>query len=1180
MADGLQPLLEKEDADWRRIYDVIAKRTVRWKFNIDIAKRLLDKWKDTYETFKEDAKKNGNQVKHIEGSIGLFTTQLAPLPSVKKKINRKMLDIVVMFLKNPKWQLTNSVRLLASSIIWQGLENRLMELLSAYDKWMKENDEFFRNPPTTDIIDEILEGTCREINSCKTWSKYSNILSRILSYAASQPLERENGYQENGYGATVSVILQNYLNTSDSQLDSDVCAKFVPHMLKLLNSASSDIFKLDILAAILKIANRQPEVIAPHLSAMIDWYLGNEDAELPAFIQIIQSTYPCNEEAVLEKLDPLVERAKEADDNYISYLLVLLEDVARHHPDRVKRYNALILESLETSDAMTVNSLKVLVVLSSNSPVEYVHLLDTLIQLTEKSNGQICHESNRVLANITINNETANRVLWNLFRTLETAQNEFYLPTLVLVKRVGENYKTELEKYENKIRIIARNTIAGVPELSQTILTIIDQTRVQKQSNNEYAAVDSHNGNENPRNEGIVSGTVSGHVTDKFEVNGSKVGGIDGYLQLCGWALLLSYAKVKIRVQDQDKIISEQEQRVVKQNLKIKDLERKLEEQGQKIAELSTTDISDWFPVVAKVMDPRANNDWRYMAIRLGYSFDDVQKWGASSHPAMEVLNDLYQRYDTQNDLQTTLALLASLRELYRHDAIEIIENALESVVGQVIQHQLKTIQTLPKVYIAHSTDDKDKAEMISRHIEMAGVKCSLKSYYGDDEDRGNEGENSDMYAAKLVLIVCTQKSLQKDIFSQAVKIATLLNKPVVFVLIESFTWSQDSNYSSYVRLPLFEFSNSQMKGDQSLWRSKVFTELLGEVIFYVSPDFNEATKDYRDWMIALNDIPVRNLTDLSSSSSESMQSATDIPPVLISYQWSMQHEAKQIYARLTKAGFSCWLDIFHLGGSECIYNKIEKLISGFKVVVMCVSRNFLSSKACRQLGNLVKVLQVPILPIQLEDISWPEEDALATLIQMNRCIDFTEEFGSSTNINDDRFGELLTRLREENFHKGDPSSPAVSRKAKTLARVNKSFTYVQKTVERKRMSLTGQSQIPAEMLPRRSRSHERFESVRNTPEAKRKSPYISRYTPLPNISSNGTTPLERLSVNHEVDEHTHRDLNSEDKDSLLLNIKLPNGTRLRRYFRQTDTLEQLLSYTESHAHAGITRLEITLWKS
>lgn len=88
-----------------------------------------------------------------------------------------------------------------------------------------------------------------------------------------------------------------------------------------------------------------------------------------------------------------------------------------------------------------------------------------------------------------------------------------------------------------------------------------------------------------------------------------------------------------------------------------------------------------WSRDVSKILNPEHEYDWRYLAIRLGYSGEDVRNWALSPDPTMAILAEWYT---THKSSDATYAILTALQDMGRTEAAEIVEKALEEA-GKVV---------------------------------------------------------------------------------------------------------------------------------------------------------------------------------------------------------------------------------------------------------------------------------------------------------------------------------------------------------------------------------------------------------------------------------------------------------------------------------------------------------------
>ncbi|CAD5120087.1 DgyrCDS8667 [Dimorphilus gyrociliatus] len=139
-------------------------------------------------------------------------------------------------------------------------------------------------------------------------------------------------------------------------------------------------------------------------------------------------------------------------------------------------------------------------------------------------------------------------------------------------------------------------------------------------------------------------------------------------------------------------------------------------------------------------------------------------------------------------------------------------------------------------------------------------------------------------------------------------------------------------------------------------------------------------------------------------------------PEVFLSYQWGHQQEVKLLRKHLEMAGFKAWMDIGQMGGGDKLYAKIDDGVRSAKVIISCVSEKYAKSANCCREVNLSTNLGKPMIPILMEQLSWPPAGPMGPIMSEYLYIRFFKsggmEKGDSVFWLPAKFQELLMQVR------------------------------------------------------------------------------------------------------------------------------------------------------------------------
>ncbi len=102
----------------------------------------------------------------------------------------------------------------------------------------------------------------------------------------------------------------------------------------------------------------------------------------------------------------------------------------------------------------------------------------------------------------------------------------------------------------------------------------------------------------------------------------------------------------------------------------------------------------------------------------------------------------------------------------------------------------------------------------------------------------------------------------------------------------------------------------------------------------------------------------------------------------MISYQWNVQPQIKELYRHLTEdRGLKVWLDIAEMGTGEALFAEIDAGIRGASVIISCITKAYAKSPNCQKEVSLFRSLGKPAVFVVFEEGAWPPEGLMASLL-------------------------------------------------------------------------------------------------------------------------------------------------------------------------------------------------------
>ncbi|XP_021368570.1 uncharacterized protein LOC110460155 [Mizuhopecten yessoensis] len=455
-------------------------------------------------------------------------------------------------------------------------------------------------------------------------------------------------------------------------------------------------------------------------------------------------------------------------------------------------------------------------------------------------------------------------------------------------------------------------------------------------------------------------------------------------------------------------------------NKRVDNVEKDLDETKIKVEEVDNktmTNAPKWSRDLTKLMNPQSDHDWRLLAKRLAYTPDDIKGWATQHDPCMGLLSEWYATHKT---IEATHAVLVALQEIDRMDGAAIVENAMKAVEG-VVEEEVD-YATPPPIFLSYQWGHQNEVKLLRNHLQMAGYECWMDIGQMGGGDKLFEKIDNGIRGAKIIICCVSEKYSKSPNCNREVNLSVSLGKPMIPLLMEKMAWppkgSMGPIFSEYLFVRFFQRGGEETK-DQRFWPVPKFQELLMQLNMYKAmPDESLITEEYKDWWTPVaEEIVITKKKDGGQSSSGKVESTQgeeeSSPDVFLSYQWGKQKQIKQLYRRLNELGYSCWMDIYQMGGGDSLYDKIDRGVRGCKVVLSCVTSKYALSANCRREVSLADSLKKPMVPLLLEKIDWPPTGPMSMVFTQLLFINFYRDEAVQMSWNGDKFDELSGKIQE-----------------------------------------------------------------------------------------------------------------------------------------------------------------------
>ncbi|XP_059147008.1 uncharacterized protein LOC131934876 [Physella acuta] len=768
----------------------------------------------------------------------------------------------------------------------------------------------------------------------------------------------------------------------------NLAADLVPKIIELLDVDDSN--SVSISASHLNYFGMVPsghKAVAPYLDKLIEAYLEKENTQL---LQAVNEIYPTNPKALRNYFPQIMEHYEESGDPTVQmYIPMLLQKVSKKQAELFTDHHIeVLIEKAQENINSQVQILMIIQELCKRRPESLLKQIDVFMDKT-LWNSMVNYFITDILTTLAFfNKDVASKVLDDLFLTLKgTTEKTVQLTTTNAIRMIGFKYPDLLKPKRSVLEAISF-VDPDVLNLKKLVLDMID---------------------------GKTSDEIVKQMKKQEEELNNLIGRVDDTEE--------SLAEVKGEVEKQGAQINNVQNEVKEQGQRLDKVETTVEETVAKVEEIDQKTLSHapyWSRDISKLLNPTSEHDWCLLSKRLQYSNDDIRGWAQQADPCMAMLNEWYATHKTS---EATLSILTQLQEMDRMDAAIIVENAMKNAEA-VVEDEAFEYASPPPIFISYQWGHQNEVKLLKQHLEMAGYECWLDVGQMGGGDKLFEKIDTGIRAAKVVISCVTTKYAKSPNCNREVNLSVSLNKPIIPLLLEQCPWpppgSMGPIFSEYLFIRFFQRKGEELE-DQRFWPKDKFQELLMQFnVLGLPPDEEKVQPVYRNWwMPVVEEIKIdKSKTQNGGQASETIQTeldkkASDSPDVFISYQWGKQKNIIKLYERLTSLGFSCWLDIKQMGGGDSLFDKIDRGIRGCKVVLSCVTQKYALSANCRREVSLTDALKKPLVPLLMEQMTWPPAGPMSMVMTQLLYINFAKDESVQMTWDGPKFDELLSKIHE-----------------------------------------------------------------------------------------------------------------------------------------------------------------------
>ncbi|XP_069138539.1 uncharacterized protein [Argopecten irradians] len=973
-----------EEAKFKKIWT--------WKKNFQEAAEMIEVISKV--DFPTSGNRDDTSMLHDYGDVIKALLEQLKLAKVADKVMGSVAVFVVSMLEKRSEELNEFTERFADNVSLENNHDVIPDLIKRYSVLYMDADYPWDNADSQSCGQAVMNSTIEAYSSGSDMPDDVNeTLIKIFLYATqTEDLDYTDVVRgcPSLHGLIASACLLMFISKHVACDNAERALKpLMPVIIKQLTHEDEEL-KEAAQSIVTLISPQVPTIISPHLATLITWY--QEEYSVEA-LYALSKPYKEGPGISKEEFNELMKAIGD-DPNYAvtgPMMSVVIMDMGEKQPELFTQEHVDMLLGPNMLDN-TNNQYRILEALASvitKQPQLFgQNVLDRVMKNPKIESTYSFAVKNIGISLASAHKELMDTVLAEFVRLSKQCENPQYQVALIDgIHTIGSQHGTDrLTPYRPYIEELQKNgATGGIQDQATSILNAMDGISV----------------------EGIAEDVRQ--QKDEINVINTKV-----------VATSEKVDKVDKKVDKQGKEIVTVKAGLSTVNKRVDTVEKDLDETKIKVEEVDNktmTNAPKWSRDLTKLMNPTTEHDWRLLAQRLGYTPDDIKGWATQHDPCMGLLSEWYATHKT---IEATHAVLNALQEMNRMDGAAIVENAMKAVEG-VVEEEVE-YATPPPIFLSYQWGHQNEVKLLRNHLQMAGYECWMDIGQMGGGDKLFEKIDNGIRGAKIIICCVSEKYSKSPNCNREVNLSTSLGKPMIPLLMEKMAWppkgSMGPIFSEYLFVRFFQRGGEETN-DQRYWPVPKFQELLMQLNMYKAmPDESLITEEYKNWWtpVAEEIVITKKKEDKGQSSTgkkEDSQEEETSPDVFLSYQWGKQKEIKQLYRRLNQLGYSCWMDIYQMGGGDSLYDKIDRGVRGCKVVLNCITTKYSLSANCRREVSLADSLKKPMVPLLLEKIDWPPAGPMSMVFTQLLFINFYRDPNVQMTWDGSKFDELHGKIQE-----------------------------------------------------------------------------------------------------------------------------------------------------------------------